>query len=227
MCLGEKPTAVEAGLEMLLKQLPDLVIDVPRVEDYVVPLLAHFVEDGHVQESILDSVPQLAGTTMGANIKRKVSALIQLPLPVTTMKLKVRSILDDYFVSGDLHSTVADMAELEGKRPGQEAVKRTLVLALELKTTQKERASVLLSAMTRVYGSEQFFEGFIRVLRQLDDLALDTPDVVAQVCVCVCMCVCVCVCVRARVAHLHTFIHACICMHDTRRALDAGGVGHG
>ena len=50
MCLGEKPTAVEAGLEMLLKQLPDLVIDVPRVEDYVVPLLAHFVEDGHVQE---------------------------------------------------------------------------------------------------------------------------------------------------------------------------------
>ena len=51
--------------------------------------------------------------------------------------------------------------------------------------------------------------------------------VCVRVCVRVCMCVCVCVCARARVAHLHTFIHACICMHDTRRALDAGGVGHG
>ena len=40
---------------------------------------------------------------------------------------------------------------------------------------------MLLSAMTRVYGSEQFFEGFIRVLKSIDDLALDTPDVVPVV----------------------------------------------
>ena len=40
---------------------------------------------------------------------------------------------------------------------------------------------MLLSAMTRVYGSEQFFEGFIRVLKSIDDLALDTPNVVPVV----------------------------------------------
>lgn len=91
---------------------------------------------------------------------------------------QVRTILEDYFVSGDLHSAVADLGELEGKRPGQEAVKRTLVMAIEQKDSQKERASVLLSAMTRVYGSEQFCEGFFRVLKNMDDLALDTPDVV-------------------------------------------------
>jgi hypothetical protein len=49
---------------------------------------------------------------------------------------------------------------------------------MEKKNRDKERASVLLSAMTRVYGSEQFFEGFIRVLKSIDDLALDNPDVV-------------------------------------------------
>ena len=52
---------------------------------------------------------------------------------------------------------------------------------MEKKNRDKERASVLLSAMTRVYGSEQFFEGFIRVLKSIDDLALDTPDVVPVV----------------------------------------------
>ena len=57
-------------------------------------------------------------------------------------------------------------------------MKRTLVIAMEKKSRDKERASVLLSAMTRVYGSEQFFEGFIRVLKSIDDLALDNPDVV-------------------------------------------------
>jgi len=94
---------------------------------------------------------------------------------------QVRAILDDFFVSGDVQGALVDLrelGELEGKRPGQEAVKRTLVLALEMKKSQKERASVLLSAMTRVYGSEHFFEGFIRVLKSIDDLALDTPDVV-------------------------------------------------
>ena len=94
--------------------------------------------------------------------------------------LQVRSILEEYFVSGDVHSALADLADLEGKRPGQEAVKRAIVLALEMKNSQKERASVLLSAMTRVYGSEQFFEGFIRVLKSIDDLALDNPDVEAM-----------------------------------------------
>ena len=57
----------------------------------MVPLIAHLLEDGHVQESILDSVPQLTGSEMGARIKEQVPALIKLPLPVTTIKAQVRS----------------------------------------------------------------------------------------------------------------------------------------
>jgi hypothetical protein len=60
------------------------------VEEYVVPLIAHLLEDGHVQESILDSVPQLTGSEMGARIKEQVPALIKLPLPVTKIKAQVR-----------------------------------------------------------------------------------------------------------------------------------------
>ena len=106
--------------------------------------------------------------------------LLVLPLPVTVVKDKVRGILEEYFVSGSLEGAIKDLRELEGQRAGQEAVKRLLVIAMEKKSRDKERASVLLSAMTRVYGSEQFFEGFIRVLKSIDDLALDNPDVVAM-----------------------------------------------
>ncbi len=49
-------------------------------------------------------------------------------------------------------------------------------MALEKKNAEREMASVLLSGLTRVYGSEQFFEGFIRILRNIDDLSLDTPN---------------------------------------------------
>jgi len=154
----------------------DLAIDIPKVQDYLSDYIARFIEDGCVQEAMLESMSLLAGADTASAIKGKVLAHLRLPLQVTTMKLKVRTILEDYFASGDLHSTVADLADLEGKRPGQEAVKRVVVMALEMKNSQRERASVLLSAMTRVYGSEQFFEGFIRVLKSLDDLALDTPD---------------------------------------------------
>jgi len=87
-------------------------------------------------------------------------------------------VLDEYFVSGSVEGAIKDLADLASKRTGQEAVKRLLVMALEKKTRDKEKASVLLSAMTRVYGSEQFFEGFIRVLNDIDDVALDNPDVV-------------------------------------------------
>jgi hypothetical protein len=60
------------------------------VQEYVVPLVAHLLEDGHVLPSMLDSVPLLAGPEMGESIKSQVSALIKLPLPITTIKTQVR-----------------------------------------------------------------------------------------------------------------------------------------
>jgi len=172
------PSHVEAAMELLLKQVGDLLMDMPKVLEYLVALLAHFIQDGLVQLCILDLAESLAGVQEGAEIKSKVLAVMKVPLAATSTKVLVRTILDDYFASGDLHSAVAALAELEGKRPGQEAVKRCLVLALEMKDSGKERGSVLLSAMTRVYGTEQFFEGFIATLRNMDDLALDTPRAV-------------------------------------------------
>ena len=83
--------------------------------------------------ALLLQAESLAGVQEGAEIKSKVLAVIKVPLAATSMKVVVRTILDDYFSSGDLHSAVGALAQLEGKRPGQEAVKRCLLLALEMK----------------------------------------------------------------------------------------------
>ena len=170
----------EAGVELLLKSIRDLAIDVPKAEEYAARFLSHFLEDKIVPEAILESLTQLCGEEKGSSIKAQVTQLLDLPLPLTVMKVKVRSLLDEYFVSASAAATIQDLSELKSKRVGQEVVKRTLVLALDKKNRHKEMASLLLSAMTRLYGSEQFFEGFIRVLKTVDDLALDTPGTPAN-----------------------------------------------
>jgi hypothetical protein len=73
------------------------------VQEYVVPFIAHLLEDGHVQESILDSVSLLAGPEMGASIKSQVSALIKLPLPITTIKAQVRPLSTPFPSPGQRH----------------------------------------------------------------------------------------------------------------------------
>jgi len=123
---------------------------------------------------------------LGGKIKDKVAGLVSLPLGVTRTKAKMHVVLMDYFAHASLEATLKDVAELQGHRPGQELVKRLLVMGLEKKNRDKELASVLLSGLTTVYGSEQFYEGFTRVLGEVDDLALDIPDVVPILCNFIC-----------------------------------------
>ena len=218
----------EAGLELLLKNLSDVTIDVPKAVDYVSRFIEHFLEDKVVPEALLQSLQLLVGAEMSSQINSKVRVIlcqgdytharthartethrqkqthtdrqadththkhthahththaqtqvrVVVPLPVTTMKAKIQSILEEFFSSGSMEGALKDLTDLRGMRPGQEVVKRTLVLGMGKKNREKEMASLLLSGMTRLYGTEQFFEGFIRVLKNVDDLALDNPDVI-------------------------------------------------
>jgi len=129
-----------------------------------------------VPEAFLGHVKRLCGEEAGATILAKLSQL-QLPFPLTIFKGKVKEIVDEYLVSGELGDALEQLADLKEPRWGHEVVKRIVVTALEKKNAERESASVLLSGLTRTYGSEQFFEGFIRTLRGIDDLALDTPNV--------------------------------------------------
>ena len=78
------------------------------------PFIAHLLEDGHVQESILDSVSLLAGPEMGASIKSQVSALIKLPLPITTIKAQVRPLSTPFPSPGQRHRRRSAMGAKNG-----------------------------------------------------------------------------------------------------------------
>ncbi len=96
---------------------------------------------------------------------------------MTVLKRKARSAVQEYFVAGDLVEAMIRLEELHAGRFGHIVVKIVVVEAAEKKNRECEMASVLLSALTKLYGSEHFFEGFIRLLRSVDDLALDTPAI--------------------------------------------------
>jgi hypothetical protein len=170
---------VEAGVELVLRRMGDLVLDVPKAADYMAELIAHLVEDKTVPETLLDSVGTLAGAELGGRIVEGVKGQLRLPLQVTVLKGQARSVVQEYFVSGDLDEALRRCEELQAGRGGHVVVKVLIVSAAERKSRECEMASVLLSALTKVYGSEHFFEGFIRILRGVDDLALDVPAAVS------------------------------------------------
>mmetsp|Transcript_21960 Transcript_21960/g.52706 ORF Transcript_21960/g.52706 Transcript_21960/m.52706 type:complete len:455 (+) Transcript_21960:293-1657(+) len=172
-----EPSDVEAGLEVALNNMEEAQKTAPHAVDYAAHAIAFFLEDKVVPETILKYVPTLAGDELGQKIVSKVTTQLQLPLPITKFKSAVREIVDEYFVGGEVKSAIEQLSDLKEARYGYEVVKRVLVMSLEKKDAEREMASVLLSGLTRVYGSEQFFEGFIRTLRGIDDLALDTPNV--------------------------------------------------
>ena len=170
---------VEAGLELVLRRMGDVVLDVPKAAEYISELMAHLVEDKTVPEGLVESVGALAGAELGGRIAEGVRGQLRLPLAVTVLKGQARSVVQEYFVSGDLEEALRRFEELQAGRGGHVVVKVLIVSAAERKSRECEMASVLLSALTKLYGSEHFFEGFIRILRGVDDLALDVPAAVS------------------------------------------------
>eukprot|EP00960_Hanusia_phi_P028096 747205-Hanusia_phi.AAC.8 len=83
-----EPEDVEAGVELLLRSLKDLVIDVPKAVTYTARFMAHFLEDKILPESILSSVKDLAGADLGPELIKSIGEILSLPLPVTQIKRK-------------------------------------------------------------------------------------------------------------------------------------------
>jgi hypothetical protein len=97
-----------------------------------------------------------------------VKGQLKLPLQETVLQAKAQSVIHEYFAAGDLDEALRRLEELQAGRGGHVVVKALVVSAAERKSRECEMASVLLSAMTKLYGSEHFFEGFIRMLRSVD-----------------------------------------------------------
>ncbi|KAG2293365.1 hypothetical protein Bca52824_040034 [Brassica carinata] len=91
----------------------------------------------------------------------------------------VVSIIEEYFTTGDVKVAASDLRELGSSEYHPYFTKRLVSMAMDRHDKEKEMASVLLSALyADVILPDQIRDGFIRLLRSVDDLAVDIPDAV-------------------------------------------------
>ncbi|KAL1203971.1 MA3 DOMAIN-CONTAINING TRANSLATION REGULATORY FACTOR 1 [Cardamine amara subsp. amara] len=99
--------------------------------------------------------------------------------PLDDYKKAVVSIVEEYFSTGDVKVAASDLRELGSSEYHPYFTKRLVSMAMDRHDKEKEMASVLLSALyADVILPDQIRDGFIRLLRTVDDLAVDILDVV-------------------------------------------------
>ncbi|VVB17855.1 unnamed protein product [Arabis nemorensis] len=108
-------------------------------------------------------------------------ALVDSPVsdPLDDYKKAVVSIIEEYFTTGDVEVAASDLRELGSNEYHPYFTKRLVSMAMDRHNKEKEMASVLLSALyADVILPDQIRDGFIRLLRSVDDLAVDILDAV-------------------------------------------------
>ena len=101
-------------------------------------------------------------------------------LPPSSLEKKkkkgLRSLIDEYFDSGDVPEAAASLAELGAPAFDSHFVKRLVGAALDRGAREREAASVLLSALSGAAVPVAALErGFWDLAAAADDLELDVP----------------------------------------------------
>eukprot|EP01113_Clastostelium_recurvatum_P041879 TRINITY_DN671_c0_g1_i2.p1 TRINITY_DN671_c0_g1~~TRINITY_DN671_c0_g1_i2.p1 ORF type:complete len:373 (+),score=104.62 TRINITY_DN671_c0_g1_i2:193-1311(+) len=96
--------------------------------------------------------------------------------PIVNFKSNVQTILDEFFVSGDVDEVARALPELGQAEFHHEFVKIAVSRAMERHDRERELVSSLLPSLyPEVLSSAHIAEGFTAVLERLQDLRLDSP----------------------------------------------------
>lgn len=98
-------------------------------------------------------------------------------MTVDEFEKTAKEIFQEYFDHGVTQEVASSLEELSIKNIKHEVVRLVITLALEEKAVNREKVSVLLSDLYgQVINGREVARGFDAVLRELDELILDTPD---------------------------------------------------
>ncbi|PQQ21760.1 MA3 domain-containing protein [Prunus yedoensis var. nudiflora] len=98
-------------------------------------------------------------------------------ITVEEMKKKIAGLLREYVESGDTFEACRCIRELGVSFFHHEVVKRALILAMEIRTSEPLIMKLLKEAAEEgLISSSQMVKGFSRLAETLDDLALDIPS---------------------------------------------------
>ncbi|TYH27514.1 hypothetical protein ES288_A02G075200v1 [Gossypium darwinii] len=158
---------ITKGFDRMIDTIEDLSLDIPNAQRILKSLISKATSDGWLCASSLRSFSlEPRKKLLEDNFTR-------------TFKLKSQSIVQEYFLTGDI-SEVFSCIEAENKTSSGELnaifVKRLITLAMDRKNREKEMASVLLSSLC--FPADDVVNGFVMLIESADDTALDNPVVV-------------------------------------------------
>ena len=188
---------IEKGFDILLKSLPELVLDTPGASTILGNFIARAVADDCIPPAFvnryLDSPTEEKESCTKTAVEHA-SALLNMKhglvrldsvwgitggmRPVKYLVRQMQLLLKEYITSGELEEAVRCLQELEVPHFHHEIVYEAILMAVEdMGDKTQDLISALLKALfsSVIVTLDQLKNGFIRIYQELDDVVLDTP----------------------------------------------------
>ena len=177
----------------MLKSIDDLALDNPDVVAMLSNFIARAMVDDVLPPGFFDFVPrrllatnplarQVAGSVHALMDKHSSTRLINIwgagaKSSVEELKASVKTIVDEYFVQGELDEALDCVRELDAAHFGHEVVKRIVYQAVERGDKDLRRGMQLLKGLleTSILDQHQLTLGMQRCVEGLADLSIDVP----------------------------------------------------
>ncbi|KAL2636328.1 hypothetical protein R1flu_007807 [Riccia fluitans] len=153
------------GFSRLSDTVDDLALDIPHAGDMLQEITLKAGKEGWLGSSISRAVSM-----------EVVTAALDSD-DVRNFKKAATEIIQEYFTSDDISEVIRSLEELAVPEYHPIFLKRLFTLAMDRKHRDKERASILLSALyAEVIPIGQIIRAFVLLLESAEDTALDIPD---------------------------------------------------
>ncbi|KAG6513186.1 MA3 DOMAIN-CONTAINING TRANSLATION REGULATORY FACTOR 1-like [Zingiber officinale] len=159
------PSQMAKGFSRVSESLDDLSLDVPAARVLFENIVNKAISDRWLDPSFCKS----SGTDdekrdEGYDKSRK-------------YKEAIADIIREYFLSDDIPELIRSLEDLAAPEYNPIFIKKLITLAMDRKKREKEKASVLLSALSmEIISRDDVVNGFIMLLESAEDTALDILD---------------------------------------------------
>ncbi|XP_078439606.1 MA3 DOMAIN-CONTAINING TRANSLATION REGULATORY FACTOR 2-like [Wolffia australiana] len=189
-----QPSDLYLGFTELVRSCDDLYVDIPDAVDVLALFLARAVVDDMLPPAFLTKeISTVEAESKGAEaMKRAQKSYLSAPLhsemvlgrwggsgglTADNAKKKIRELLSEYLLSGDLQEAFRCVKNLKLPFFHHEIVKQALVIAMERKEAAELVLRLLRSSCNQgLINASQITKGFNRTIDGVQDLTLDIPN---------------------------------------------------
>jgi hypothetical protein len=182
---------VVEGFTCLLERMDDLSLDIPNASDLLAMFLARAVVDDLLPPAFLS--PDSADVELAKETLRKAAGMIQGKgafkraqhiwgpagdQSVKKFKERVESLLQEYLVSTDIVEADRAVRELDVPSFHYQVVKKSVILALDSKESDRDKIVKLLSQFSKsdLISQGHMVAGFKCCVDTISDIELDNPN---------------------------------------------------